>query len=111
MISVRSGRALDISYDEGTVGVIEIEHSTGEIERKIRFTRSTVFDFSYFSMANWEVLTHCEVCNQPAMETELSRCDTCQRPGYCPNCIDNHKCLVPAIGVSREPRHVKGQTK
>jgi hypothetical protein len=105
VISTRPGEALGIRYDLGTVGLIRCDKTTdGDLHRHVQFTRSLVLDFSFFNAQNWEVLRHCAQCRSATILSQLKMCDVCWRQDYCPECLGNHDCHVPAIGVSREPR-------
>ena len=108
LVATRPGQIQGVTYDAGTIGVIERVHNPSEGSgRIIRFTRSLSFDFAYFDRVKWEILKHCATCLWLVMETELTRCERCMRPDYCRTCIETHNCTVPTVGLSREPRHIK----
>lgn len=106
LIAVRPGSIQGVTYEAGTIGVLERVKDPSEGSGKIiHFTRALAFDFAFLEKRNWEVLKHCAACSRSVIETDLKSCETCLRPDYCPQCVETHNCLVPSIGVSRKPRH------
>lgn len=93
VVAVRPGAALGIQYEAGTVGTIHVRHDTaGDVERKVRFTRSLSVDFSFFALQNWDVLIHCGECHAPALKSETEQCAKCLRDAMCSDCAGGHVC-------------------
>lgn len=92
VVATRPGAALGINYAVGTVGVILLRKDTaGDIERRVRFTRSLTVDFSFFALQNWDVLIHCGECRAFVLKFETKLCDSCLR-ARCEQCAAIHEC-------------------
>lgn len=109
VISTRSVCAAGLKVEEGTVAVVQKDAvGDGESRWRIRFTRITIVDFSFFGPKNWEILDRCSSCSQSSFRSVLSKCENCLRPDYCPGCLEVHLCHIPEAGLSRTPRRPKG---
>src|SRR5258705_3825028 len=107
VIATRSGQVDGKSYGPGSVGRVSLHE--GDSPQVALLNGDPL---GYVDLRNWEVLTRCSYCSEDVAANSLVSCSSCQRPGNCPKCFEQHNpCVDPPPVVQSRTRHRRPVTK